>query len=269
MGFIKLNCPNCGANIELDESREFGFCQYCGTKVIQEKIVVEHRGTVGLDRSAEVNNLLLRADEYFQKQDYKTSLIYYNRVLDIDTNNIAARNRIAEINKIVKTPNFILRRISSKFSDNKKPMTVTIDNKKTVKLNVGDSLSYKLPVGTHRIKVSFLSGKPKFFTVQTNKYPDQSYLILQANLGASVTSIPLTSSKLNSKNVDSKSNKGLGCTLFAIILPIILFTILLAVAIASGSETADSEEKTSSSVVPAYVFSQSDNIINNQILYFK
>ena len=69
MRFIKFNCPNCGANIELDESREFGFCQYCGTKIVQDKIIVEHRGTVGLDRSAEVNILLIRADEYFQKQD--------------------------------------------------------------------------------------------------------------------------------------------------------------------------------------------------------
>lgn len=30
---IALNCPNCNANIELDDARDFGFCTYCGTKV--------------------------------------------------------------------------------------------------------------------------------------------------------------------------------------------------------------------------------------------
>ena len=37
MNVIKLVCPNCKANIELDDSREFGFCQYCGTKILLEK----------------------------------------------------------------------------------------------------------------------------------------------------------------------------------------------------------------------------------------
>lgn len=26
MGFIALRCPSCGAEIELDSNREFGFC---------------------------------------------------------------------------------------------------------------------------------------------------------------------------------------------------------------------------------------------------
>ena len=31
---VQLKCPSCNANIELDGAREFGFCCYCGTKVI-------------------------------------------------------------------------------------------------------------------------------------------------------------------------------------------------------------------------------------------
>ena len=30
---ISMQCPNCNANLEADSSREFVFCQYCGTKV--------------------------------------------------------------------------------------------------------------------------------------------------------------------------------------------------------------------------------------------
>lgn len=34
MALISLKCTNCSGNIELDDSREFGFCMYCGTKVM-------------------------------------------------------------------------------------------------------------------------------------------------------------------------------------------------------------------------------------------
>lgn len=30
---INMRCPNCGANINYDETRPFMFCQYCGTKI--------------------------------------------------------------------------------------------------------------------------------------------------------------------------------------------------------------------------------------------
>lgn len=33
MGMKALKCPYCGADIELDESIEYGFCSYCGTKI--------------------------------------------------------------------------------------------------------------------------------------------------------------------------------------------------------------------------------------------
>lgn len=31
---IRLNCPSCGASLEVKEDREFIFCQYCGTKIL-------------------------------------------------------------------------------------------------------------------------------------------------------------------------------------------------------------------------------------------
>ena len=30
---IKMTCPQCGASMDFDDSREFMFCTYCGTKV--------------------------------------------------------------------------------------------------------------------------------------------------------------------------------------------------------------------------------------------
>lgn len=34
MSLIALKCPSCGGNLEFEDSREFGFCQYCGTKIM-------------------------------------------------------------------------------------------------------------------------------------------------------------------------------------------------------------------------------------------
>lgn len=36
MNLIHLRCPDCGADLEVDNSSEFCFCQYCGTKIILE-----------------------------------------------------------------------------------------------------------------------------------------------------------------------------------------------------------------------------------------
>lgn len=33
MALKALKCPSCGANISLDDNREFGFCLYCGSKI--------------------------------------------------------------------------------------------------------------------------------------------------------------------------------------------------------------------------------------------
>ena len=34
MSLIALTCPKCGGNLEFEDSRDFGFCQYCGAKVM-------------------------------------------------------------------------------------------------------------------------------------------------------------------------------------------------------------------------------------------
>lgn len=38
-----FNCPNCNASLSFDNDREFGFCQYCGTKVMLDDYRSVHR----------------------------------------------------------------------------------------------------------------------------------------------------------------------------------------------------------------------------------
>ena len=90
MGFVSTNCPGCGAPIELDDSREFGFCQYCGTKIVQDKVVVEHRGNVKIDNSDFVQKYLLNARRAKEKGDWAEVEKYYNLVEQNEPENIEA-----------------------------------------------------------------------------------------------------------------------------------------------------------------------------------
>ena len=81
---IALKCPNCGADITLDDTREFGFCSYCGTKVLLDEYKKRVDGVPG------IANLLLRAESFLMHDDFEKAKEYYNRVLDIDINNTGA-----------------------------------------------------------------------------------------------------------------------------------------------------------------------------------
>ena len=81
MGFIAVKCPSCGADIQLDDSREFGFCNYCGAKVVQDKVVVEHRGTVKVDETEKLDNLFVLARRARDSGDDAEAASYYRQIL--------------------------------------------------------------------------------------------------------------------------------------------------------------------------------------------
>lgn len=50
MALRALRCPNCNGDINIDDSREFAYCPYCGTKILlKETIEVKHSGTVKVE----------------------------------------------------------------------------------------------------------------------------------------------------------------------------------------------------------------------------
>ena len=84
MGFVELKCPSCGASINLDSDKEFGFCSYCGAKIMQDKIVVEHKGKVSIDGITSENALLDRAFLFVEDGKFDQASEYFERVLDIN-----------------------------------------------------------------------------------------------------------------------------------------------------------------------------------------
>ena len=87
MGMIALKCPQCGADIQLDDTREFGFCNYCGTKVMQDKVVVEHTGAVVIDESDALEKLYKAARNARDASDDLTALRHYENLSAKDPDN--------------------------------------------------------------------------------------------------------------------------------------------------------------------------------------
>lgn len=39
MGIVTLKCTHCRGDVQLDDTREYGFCMYCGTKILIQQDV--------------------------------------------------------------------------------------------------------------------------------------------------------------------------------------------------------------------------------------
>ena len=90
MGFKRVQCPGCGSNVELDETREFGFCTYCGAKITIDKIIVEHRGQVNISGIADTNSILDRTLMFLEDEMYDEAYHYCEKALDINPRNAEA-----------------------------------------------------------------------------------------------------------------------------------------------------------------------------------
>ncbi|MBQ9557510.1 MAG: hypothetical protein IJU94_02785 [Clostridia bacterium] len=81
MGIISLNCPNCGAQFNMDDSREFGYCNVCGSKVMIDRMVVEHTGHVKIDSTDELNNLYVLARRARDDGNSTNAQKYYEQII--------------------------------------------------------------------------------------------------------------------------------------------------------------------------------------------
>ncbi len=83
MSLVNIKCPNCGASIQLDNSRESGFCSYCGSKVqIQEAI-----NKIKIDRTGDIKNYLSIGQAAEEAGNGQEACDYANKILEIDPQN--------------------------------------------------------------------------------------------------------------------------------------------------------------------------------------
>lgn len=80
MGLVSAKCPNCGADIQVDESRTTGFCQYCGSSIeIQSAIQL-----VKIDKSEDFDNFIKLAEEAAKVSNFEEAQSYIKKALEIN-----------------------------------------------------------------------------------------------------------------------------------------------------------------------------------------
>lgn len=88
MSLIALKCPNCNGDLEFDDSREFGFCQFCGTKVLIQKDISNIHNTfntvVNEGRDEQHRRMTEAAKRAIDAKSYGTALELAEHVVSED-----------------------------------------------------------------------------------------------------------------------------------------------------------------------------------------
>lgn len=92
MGLVAAKCPQCGANINVDEEKDAGICEYCGTAFITEKAINNYNTYVTNNYAgANINitggnmdNLLKMAENATEATNGSEALNYVNKALEIE-----------------------------------------------------------------------------------------------------------------------------------------------------------------------------------------
>ena len=146
-----LKCPNCAGTLELDDRREFAFCQYCGTKIANLNNKVE------LNRTTELENLVLRALEFERRGNYEKAEEYCNRILDLDPHNQRAREIEQRLPGYNAGPNVTI--VYHSVHDERFKLRISFDGRYWITFNNHEIKKFQLPVGQHKI---VFSGKKSY-----------------------------------------------------------------------------------------------------------
>lgn len=97
MGLVAAKCTQCGANIEVDDTKEAGICKFCGTAFITEKAITNYNTYVTNNNNyaganinvvgGDIENLLELARNSLGINNEKDTLKYCEKALEIDVKN--------------------------------------------------------------------------------------------------------------------------------------------------------------------------------------
>ena len=80
MNMIQLKCPNCNADLNVENNLDSFYCQYCGTKILlqgQNKAAVLSKGIVNImDKYGELQKEKHERQKESQKETDKAVLIF-------------------------------------------------------------------------------------------------------------------------------------------------------------------------------------------------
>lgn len=86
-------CTQCGGQIEVDDSKEAGICQFCGTAFITEKVINKYvtqnnfaGATINIQGGVEDENLYMLARRAVEQNNVADILKYYGQLLERNPN---------------------------------------------------------------------------------------------------------------------------------------------------------------------------------------
>lgn len=94
MPLVAAKCTQCGANIEVDDSKEAGICKFCGTAFITEKAVTNYiaNNTYNIQNAnfvmpeKNIDNLKKLANDEYKNKKYESADNYFKQILEICAN---------------------------------------------------------------------------------------------------------------------------------------------------------------------------------------
>lgn len=83
MDFIPAKCPSCGGDLMLPKAKDDAICTYCGSKFLLKDATPK-------SPTPSVENWLKLAETSLKSGNSKESYEFYNRVLEVDSNNVTS-----------------------------------------------------------------------------------------------------------------------------------------------------------------------------------
>lgn len=129
MSLVASKCPRCGADVSIDDSRDFSFCSYCGFKITVEKIKLD-TAAVSADKIISADTLFDRAYIFLSDRDFGRAEEYFDKVLDITPRSskaywglLMSKIKVSSQNemeaKLIKIDGFVEFKNAVRFADEK------------------------------------------------------------------------------------------------------------------------------------------------------
>ncbi len=80
MALIALKCPNCSGEVEFDENMHFGFCIYCGTKLLNDPETARMK----IDHEDEIRGKLELAVMSLRAKEFERVTFLLDEVISLD-----------------------------------------------------------------------------------------------------------------------------------------------------------------------------------------
>lgn len=101
MAFVAAKCTQCGANIEVDDTKDAGICQHCGTAFVTEKVINNYNtyitnnnnfygANVTVQNNEKIDGLLYLAKKAILSENYELAIDYLDEIIIKSAENISS-----------------------------------------------------------------------------------------------------------------------------------------------------------------------------------